>query len=101
MIDIDVDDIRSIPILGELVVVPVAVLDVLLNGGEIVLLVVDFVLANVPLIYSLIGTLTTLGADLPLIDASALDSIQEVLIVAVALLYVHRLANRFRSETST
>ncbi len=97
---IDVEDIRSIPVLGELVVVPTALVDLALNGGDLVVLVLDFALSNIPLIASLIGALTSVGSDLPLLDAAALGAIQEVLIVAVALLYVHRLINRF-TETSS
>jgi predicted membrane protein len=91
---IDLDDLRDTPVIGELLVVPTVLIDLLANGGDLVWIVLDILLANIPLLSSLIGTIVSLGTEIPLIDLQTIEALREPLIVAVGAIYAVRLANK-------
>ena len=91
---IDLDDLRDAPVIGELLIVPTVLIDLLANSGEMLWIVLDILLANIPLLSSLIGTIVSLGTSLPLIDIQTIEMLREPLIVAVGAIYAVRLANK-------
>lgn len=91
---IEIDDLRDAPIIGELLIVPTVLLDLIANGGELIWIVTDILLANIPLLSSLIGTIVSLGTEIPLIDLQTIEALREPLIVAVGAIYFVRLANK-------
>lgn len=91
---IDLDDLRDAPVIGELLVVPAVLLDLIANSGEMLWIVADILLANIPLLSSLIGTIVSLGTSLPLIDIQTIELLREPLIVAVGAIYFARLATK-------
>lgn len=96
-------DVTELPIVGRFATAFLALLDVVLHGGEFIVLIVWFIvdglLGSPELLVSILITLQRLGERIPYIPAGWVDTILTAALVALLVVYLGRLTGTF-GETS-
>ena len=96
-------DVREIPVVGQLAGALLALVDLLIHGGELlallVTILVDGLLGQPELLVSLLITLQRLGERIPLLPAGAVDNLLTAALIGLLVVYIARLAGNFRTDT--
>lgn len=97
-------DLSEAPVVGRVAGAAVALLDLLLHGGEFLALVVTFVvdglLGQPELLVSMLLTLYRLGDRIAFLPADVVDQLLTAALVALLVIYLVRWAGSFRTDTS-
>lgn len=91
-------EVRDLPVLGKFVAIGTVLFDLVIQSGDMVIVVLWMLLENIELIVPILSTLNRLAADLPSIDEGL---VSDLLMVALALYLVYqiiRLVNSFRDN---
>lgn len=92
------DSLRDVPVVGTVLGAGSALVDVVLNGGEFILLVlmwlVDAVLGHPDILLTILFQLDKLGGRVPWVPGGIVDQILTVLLVASLVLTVLKYGER-------
>lgn len=92
-------DLRDVPVLGRFAIATGGVLDLVLHSGEFVFVVVDFLLANLELVFPIVRTLESLANRVPWLPESVFQGIVTAGLFALLVIEVGRLGQSALKRT--
>lgn len=90
----------DLPVVGQLLAVGTALLDLFANGGELVLALFTFLLGHMGLLFPFVTTLDKLAPRIGWVPPGVLDQVVTVVLVAMLATYLFRLVSNFRDTKS-
>lgn len=92
-------DVEDVPVVGQLVTALGGLLDLLVNSGDMVFVVLDFVIANLEMLLPFARTLESLAQRLPWLPAAPLEQVVTVILIALLVVQIGNVISRFGAQT--
>ena len=90
--------LRDVPVIGQIIGVLGFIVDLILNSGELLVMLLFVALENVEIIASIVVMLQRLETTLPFLSAELVQTISTVVFTAMLIIYLGRLVGKLREN---